>query len=57
MIPSHPDVKDSQISYVKGKVIVKAGRDFNRDEEFSINYNSYGTVYEIFRSYGYNILI
>jgi hypothetical protein len=52
MVPSHPDVKDTQISYVKDKVVVKAGRDFKKGEEFYINYNSFGTVYEIFKSYG-----
>ena len=52
LIPSHPDIKDSQISYVKGKVLVKAGREFKKGEEFFINYNAYASVYEIFKSYG-----
>jgi hypothetical protein len=52
MVPDHPDLKDSQISYETGKVIIKAGRNFKMGEEFFINYNSFASVYETFRNYG-----
>jgi hypothetical protein len=52
MIPEHPDLKDSQIAYETGRVVIRAGRDFKMGEEFFINYNSYASVYDMFRSYG-----
>jgi hypothetical protein len=52
MLPEHPDVKDTQISFVKGKVLIKAGREFKHGEEFYINYNSFASVYDIFKNYG-----
>lgn len=52
----HPDVKKTQVSYSKGKVVIKAGRKFKRGEEFFINYDSFSTVYDMFRYYGYFVL-
>ncbi len=49
----HPDMKDSQVKYENGKVVLKAGRHYKKGEEFTINYDIYATVYNIFKKYGF----
>jgi hypothetical protein len=53
MTTEHPDVAKSQLNYVKGKIQVKAGRKFKKGEEFTINYDTFATLYEIFKRYGF----
>lgn len=48
----HPDVEKTQIAYTRGKVQIKAGRNFKKGEEFYINYDAYATVYDMFKYYG-----
>jgi hypothetical protein len=48
-----PDLKETQVKYEKGKVVIRAGRNFKKGEEFMINYAGDISVYQIFRKYGF----
>lgn len=49
----HPDVKHSNFQFQKGFIAVKAGRKFKTGEEFMINYDPAGGMFDIFKRYGF----
>ncbi len=51
--PEHPDTDVSQVKFTRGKVNIKAGKNFNVGDEFTINYDITASVEEIFRKYGF----
>lgn len=52
-ISEHPDLEQGNLLFQNGKAILKAPRDFNRGEEFLMNYNSRYSVIEILKNYGF----
>lgn len=49
----HPDVRMSNFVFQKGFISVKAGRKFKIGEEFKINYDPQGGMFDIFKRYGF----
>lgn len=47
------DLMLSNLEYLNGKVIIKAGRDFNEQEEFLINYDHISGALPLFKRIGY----
>jgi hypothetical protein len=42
----------TQLEFVRGKILVKAGRHYKKGEEFTINYNVFATTQDMFKNYG-----
>lgn len=49
----HPDVRTSNFQFEHNKITIKAGRKFKKGEEFMINYDSQGGMFDIFKRYGF----
>lgn len=49
----HPDVKYTNFLFQHNKIVVKAGRKFKVGEEFRINYDAQGGMFDIFKRYGF----
>ncbi len=53
LISEHRDSQYSSVRYEKGKVKIVAAKKFKIGEEFTINYEAGGSVYDMFKKYGF----